>query len=363
MFDKQELMGTKLSQLEKTLPTKKYDARVAQALKDGLTAADSIEDKTISCFARTDLPHYAGLNTFMKLPYLEDVNKVGDYDVAIMGVPYDGASYYRPGTRFGPQGVRRASVAYSTYQFDFGVDLFESLEMVDIGDIFAIPSNNEKTFDQITKAVSHVKGKGVFPMAIGGDHSVSFPLIRGVAEHVDGKMGIIHFDCHPDMQDIDLDERMHTTPFFHATNLPNVSPDNMVQLGIHGPQAGRGPTRGSASKNLAIMTVDEIIDMGIDKAAEIALEIAWKGTKGVYLSFDIDCMDSAYIPGTCSPDVGGFLPREALKLIRLFAKEGLCGMDVVEVAPCYDISDITSMMACRAMIDALAAMVANGKLG
>lgn len=362
-FNRNGLQGVRLAQMESRLPTVRQDEMIAKSIADGLPAADSVADRTLPCFARGDLPIYGGINTFMKMPYLEDVNKLQGNDVAFLGVPYDGAAHYRAGARLGPQGIRRASVAYTPYQFDYGVDLRESLRMVDVGDVCTLPSNNEKTFDQITKAVSHIVKSGAIPMVMGGDHSISYPVIRGIAPYIDGNIGIIHFDCHPDMQDIDLDERMNTTPFFHATNITNVPASNMVQIGISGPQVCRFPIRGSVRKNVAIMTVDEVVDMGVDKAAEIALEIAWKGAKAIYLSFDIDCMDSAYVPGCCSPEPGGFLPREVLRFIRLIAKEGLCGMDIVEVAPEYDVNDITSVMGARVLVDALASMVSGGKIG
>lgn len=362
-FNKDELEGVRLARLEGKLPTTKQDEMIARSLEMGLSAADSVNDRTIPCFARGDLPIYGGITTFMKMPYLEDVTKLQGNDIAFLGVPYDGAAHYRAGARLGPQGIRRTSVAYTPYQFDYGVDLRESLNMVDIGDVCTLPSSNEKTFDQITKAVSYIVKNGAIPMVMGGDHAISYPVIRGIAPHIDGNIGIIHFDCHPDMQDIDLDERMNTTPFFHATNIKNVPSSNMIQIGISGPQVCRFPIQGSVKKNVAIMTVDEVIDMGVDKASEIALEIAWKDAKAVYLSFDIDCMDSAYVPGCCFPEPGGFLPREALRFIRNIAKEGLCGMDIVEVAPEYDVNDITSVMGARVLVDALASMVSGGKIG
>ncbi len=362
-YRREDLQGYKLAQMEHTLPTTKQDEMIAKSIATGLLPADSVEDKTIPCFARGDLPIYGGINTFMKMPYLEDVNQLKGTDVAFLGVPYDGAAHYRAGARLGPQGIRRASVAYTPYHFDYGIDLRESLNIVDIGDVCTLPSNNEKSFDQITKAVSHIVKNGALPMVMGGDHSITYPVIRGIAPYIDGNIGIIHFDCHSDMQDIDLDERMNTTPFYHATDIPNVPASNLVQIGISGPQVCRYPIQGAVKKNVAIMTVDEVVDMGVEKAAEIALDIAWKDAKAVYLSFDIDCMDSAYVPGCCSPEPGGFLPREVLKFMRLIAKEGLCGMDVVEVAPEYDVNDITSVLGARLLIDALASMTAAGKIG
>ena len=151
------------------------------------------------------------------------MRRCGEYDVAVLGAPFDGGTTYRSGTRFGPQGIRKISALYGPYSFELGVDLRESITIADLGDVFTIPANIEKTFDQISKAVAHVYASGAFPVVLGGDHSIGYPTVRGVAQHLNGgNLGIIHFDRHVDTQETDLDERMHTTPWFHATDIPNV---------------------------------------------------------------------------------------------------------------------------------------------
>jgi agmatinase len=180
---------------------------------------------------------------------------------------------------------------------------------------------------------------------------------------VDGNIGIIHLDRHADIQEKDMDERMHTTPWFHATNIKNAPPSNLVQIGIGGWQVPRPGVQVARERGTTILTIHDVERLGIEKVAEIALEIAWKGAKAVYLSFDIDSVDCGFVPGTGWPEPGGFLPREALKLLQLVAKEGVCAMEVVEVAPPYDISDTTALLAARAALDVLATMVDNGKIG
>lgn len=361
-FEKGDLHGIMAANKEGTLPTTRHDEEIQRNLRLGLEAAESIGDRTISCFSRGELPHYAGINTFLKMPYLEDVNRVGDYDVAVMGVPFDIGTTYRSGTRFGPQAIRRISALYQTYNYELGVDLREQLKICDIGDVFTI-ANIEKSFDQITKAVSHVMSKGTMPIILGGDHSIGYPCVRGVAENVEGNIGIIHLDRHIDIQEKDMDERMHTTPWFHATNIKNAPPVNLVQIGIGGWQVPRAGVQVGRERGTTIMTINDVESLGIEKVAEMALEVAWKGAKAVYLSFDIDSIDCGFVPGTGWPEPGGFLPREALKLMHLVAKEGLAAMEVVEVAPAYDISDTTALLATRAVLDVLATMVDNGKIG
>ncbi|MGH8886594.1 MAG: agmatinase family protein [Egibacteraceae bacterium] len=347
---------------EAGLPTAKHNEEVARGLELGLPGAESIVDRTIPTFSRGELPHFAGINTFLKQPYVEDVNRCGEYDVAVLGVPHDAGTTYRPGTRFGPQGMRRISALYGSYSFELGVDLRESVSMCDLGDVFTIPGNNEKSFDQITKAVSHVYASGTFPVILGGDHSIGYPTTRGVAEHLEGNLGIIHFDRHVDTQETDLDERMHTTPFFHATNIPNVPPRNLVQVGIGGWQSPRAGVKVGRERGTTIMTVTDCVDMGIDAAAERALEVAWDNAEAVWLSFDVDCLDAAFVPGTGWPEPGGFLPREVLKFIQLIAAQPLAGIEIVECSPPYDSSEITALMGVRIVCDTLACLVRAGHL-
>jgi agmatinase len=294
---------------------------------------------------------------------VEDVKEVGKYQAAVIGVPFDGGTTYRPGTRFGPQGMRRISALYTPYNYEIGVDLREQMTLCDVGDVFTIPANIEKTFDQISNAVGYVFRSGALPIVLGGDHSIGYPTVRGIARETDKTIGIIHFDRHADIQEKDLDERMHTTPWFHATNLPNVPARNLVQIGIGGWQVPRQAVKEARKRDTTIISMHDVERLGLDKVAEIALEYAWRDADAVWISFDIDSVDCGFVPGTGWPEPGGFLPREILYLLGAVAKEGICGMEVVEVSPPYDISDITSLMGVRAIVDVLGTLVAFGKMG
>jgi len=356
--------GAEALEKEARLPLTGWQQEVDQGLRYGLEAAESIVDRRISTFSRGELPHYAGINTFMKAPYIEDVNRVGEFDVAIVGIPHDCGTTYRPGTRFGPQGIRRISALYTPYNYEMGVDLRESIKLCDVGDIFTIPANNEKSFDQISKGVAHVFASGAFPILLGGDHSIGFPTVRGVCRHLgDKKVGIIHFDRHVDTQEIDLDERMHTCPWFPATNMANAPAENLVQLGIGGWQVPREGVKVCRERGTNVLTVTDICEMGLEAAAQFAIERATDGTDCVYISFDIDCIDAGFVPGTGWPEPGGLLPREALKLLELIVRNvPVCGLELVEVSPPYDISDMTSLMACRVICDTMAHLVVSGQL-
>jgi agmatinase len=362
-FDKMQARGWKAALKEADIPSTRWKEECEAALKNGLTGADSIEDPNISTFARGELPHYAGINTFLKAPYIENVRDVIRFDAAVVGAPFDGGTTYRPGTRFGPQGMRKISALYTPYNYELGVDLREQMTLCDAGDVFTIPANIEKTFDQISRAVAHVFSSGAMPIVLGGDHSIGFATVRGLAECTSKRIGIIHFDRHADIQEKDLDERMHTTPWFHATNLPNVPATNLVQVGIGGWQVPREAVKEIRDRNTNVLTMRDVEELGIDKTAEIALDLAWKDADAVYLSFDIDCVDCGFVPGTGWPEPGGFLPREALALVGKVAAEGLCGIEVVEVSPPYDTSDITALFGVRVIVDALGSLVAHGKLG
>ncbi|CAM9215938.1 unnamed protein product, partial [Hapterophycus canaliculatus] len=276
--------GWRAAQAERDLPTTVHDKEVEKGLEHGLPGASSIVDRTIPTFSRGELPHFAGINTFMKAPFLDDIRDVGTYDVAVLGVPFDGGTTYRPGTRFGPQGIRRISALYTPYNYETGVDLREQMTMCDVGDVFTIPANIEKTFDQISNAVAYVSASGAMPVIMGGDHSIGFPTVRGIASVTSKNIGIIHVDRHADIQEKDLDERMHTTPYFHATNIPNVPAKNLVQIGIGGWQVPRASLKNMRDRQTNIFTMQDLEDFGMDKVIEMALEAAWDGCDAVYMS-------------------------------------------------------------------------------
>ena len=144
-------------------------------------------------------------------------------------------------------------------------------------------------------------------MIMGGDHSIGYPCARGVAQCIEGKVGIIHLDRHIDTQEKDMDEIMHTCPWFHATNIPNCPPTNLVQVGIGGWQVPRPGVKKGRERGSTVLTIQDIERIGIDKTVEIALEVAWKGAWAVYLSFDVDSVDAGFVPGTGWPEPGGFL--------------------------------------------------------
>jgi agmatinase len=361
-MDREMLHGTRMLRAEAEIPDERMQERKRQELEWGLPSAESIRDRTIPLFNR-NRSRYSNSGTYMSAPYLQDVRELGGQDVAIVGVPLDCGTTFRSGTRWGPQAMRSVTGATSGYNFEMGIDLVESLEMVDVGDVSVIPANIEKSFDQIDKAVAHIHERAVFPVILGGDHSIGYPDIRGLAPYVDGNIGIIHFDRHTDMAEFNVDERMHGTPFFHATNIPNAPPENLVQIGIGGWLGNRAAVKNARERRATSITITDIERFGLERIAEMALELAWKNAKAVFLSFDIDSVDPAYAPGTGTPEAGGLTPREVFRILRIVAREGLAGLEVVEVAPPYDVGDITSVLGVRVINDVLGTLVDAGKLG
>ena len=280
-FDRLATQGWKALEAEGRLAESGWRKEQQWALDMGLPGADCLTDKTIPTFARGELPHFAGINTFLKAPYVENVKDVGRYDAAVIGIPFDSGTTYRPGTRFGPQGIRRISALYTPYNYELGVDLREQMTLCDAGDVFTIPANLEKSFDQISRGVAHVFSSGALPLMLGGDHSIGFPCVRGIAQCTSKRIGIVHFDRHIDIQEKDLDERMHTTPWYWATNLPNVPAVNLVQLGIGGWQVPRHGVQEARKRGTNVLTIADIERIGLDKTAEIALDLAWKDADAI----------------------------------------------------------------------------------
>lgn len=361
-MDRAFLHGRRMLQREADLPSERGEERRRQELEWGLPSAESVRDRMIPLFNRGRW-RYSNSGTFMCAPFLQDMRELGGQDVAVVGVPLDTGTTFRSGTRWGPQAMRAVSALGTGYNFELGVDLIEALDIVDVGDVSVIPANIEKSFDQIDKAIAYIHERAVFPVVLGGDHSIGYPDIRGLSPFVDGNIGIIHFDRHTDMSELNLDERMHGTPFFHATNIPNAPPSNLVQIGIGGWTGSRPGVRNVRERGATSITISDIERWGVDRIAEMALEIAWRNAKAVWLSFDIDAIDPAFAPGTGTPEAGGLLPREALRILHLIAREGLAGVEVVEVSPPYDVGDVTSVLGVRIIKDVLGTLVAEGKLG
>jgi agmatinase len=285
---------------------------------------------------------YAGAQSFMRRKFTRDLRGV---DVAITGIPFDQAVTNRPGTRFGPEAIRRASNqhAWGPY-WPWFFDPFDTLGVVDYGDCFFDWGRKEDVPRTIEQHAAEIIGTGVSMVSLGGDHFISYPLLRAhVAKH--GPLSLVHFDAHRDVEP-DAGGRIdHGTMFNYAIRDGLIDPRRSVQLGI------RTTYRGERTYGVNIIYADRVHTAA---ASEIAGEVAAAvGDNPAYLTFDIDCLDPAFAPGTGTPVPGGLSTHQALSIIRNLAAINFVGMDLVEVSPPYDQSDITALAGATLVLDYL----------
>ena len=290
---------------------------------------------------------YAGARSFMRRRYSRDLQGV---DVAVSGVPLDLATTNRPGARFGPAAVRAASVNLAwfggAWPFDF--DPFESLAVVDYGDCAFDHGKPETVTDSIQEHARTILEGGASMLTLGGDHYITYPILK--AHHaVYGPLSMIHFDAHSDTW-TDGEKRVdHGTMFYHAAKEGLVDPARSVQVGLR--------TYNDESHGLNILDALWVQEHGV--AATIAEILRVVGNNKAYVTFDIDCLDPAFAPGTGTPVVGGLSSAQALGILRGLQPLDLVGMDVVEVAPAYDIAEITALAAATLAVQYLALLAAK----
>jgi len=295
---------------------------------------------------------FAGIATFGRRPHTRDLKGV---DVAVLGVPYDGSTSYRSGTRFGPRSIREQSLLLWGYHNVLKVAPFKALRVVDYGDVDAIPVDVQATHRAIEAEADRILAAGAKLISLGGDHSIALPLLRAHARK-HGPMALVHFDAHPDTWDREFGEHKysHGTPFRRAIEEDLIAPTAYVQIGIRGPTAGPQDYVDAVRLGARMVTIDEAAALGPEGTAHVIRETV--GSRPVYLTFDIDCLDPAFAPGTGTPEVGGFSSREILQILRRLTNLNLVGADLVEVAPPFDHGHITSILAANLVFEFLALM-------
>jgi len=284
---------------------------------------------------------FMGLVTFGRRPHTRDVTGA---DVAVVGVPFDGGTSHRSGTRFGPRKIREMSLLLWGYNNPLGVAPFDALNVIDYGDVESVPVNIERTYANVEREVSAILDAGVTVLALGGDHSITLPLLRAHARRF-GALAIVHFDSHPDTWDSEYSGQpySHGTPFRRAIEEGLVDTGAYVQVGIRGPTSGLDDLEEARHLGARVITIDEAMAGGLPAVLQ---EIhARAAGKKVYVSLDIDAVDPAFAPGTGTPEVGGFTSYDMLQLVRGLRGLDLVGFDIVEVSPPYDHGDITAILA------------------
>ncbi len=291
-------------------------------------------------------PRFGQVATFMRLPHVRDA---AGLDVALVGVPYDGGTSYRTGARFGPRAVREQSSLIRPWHPVLKVHPFERLQVADCGDVDVVPISIERTYEAIERAVAEIVSAGATPVSVGGDHSVTLPILRAVARR-HGPLGLVHFDAHPDTWDEYFGSRyFHGTPFRRAVEEGLVDPRRMIQVGIRGPLYGPEDFAFHDEHGIEVIRIETVKEQG---TAWVVSRLARLAGGPVYCSFDIDAVDPAYAPATGTPEVGGLTSYEALALVRGLQGLRLAGCDVVEVCPPYDgPGQVTSLLAANLLFE------------
>jgi agmatinase len=301
---------------------------------------------------------YAGVGvTFGRVPLALDPAGLAGADIAILGAPFDEGVSYRPGTRFGPRAIRTAEdVAFpiSRPHMELGIDPYAELDVVDYGDIEVRSSDLPRSHALLQKGVSEILAADAIPVVLGGDHSLSMPVLAGLAERfgADG-YSVIHFDTHADTGDYE-GEAPHGVPFHHAVRDGHLDGHNIVQVGLRGAWPFPEDFEWMRSVGFRWHTMGEVVERGIAAVTNDAIAHARSRAPRTYLTVDIDVLDPAFAPGTGTAEPGGLMTRELLWAVRMVASQvDLCAMDLVEVSPPYDPAGITAMAGHRVVLETL----------
>ena len=302
--------------------------------------------------------------TFLGVPAidLDDSEALAAADVVIVGAPFDGGTSYRAGARFGPSAIRgtdylphdgsRPSLAMRT-------DGLKDMVVVDAGDVEMFSGDAEKSCASLETAIEKVAKAGAVPLVLGGDHTITWPDVTGVARGVGwGRVAVIHFDAHADTGDITFGSLIgHGQPMRRLIESGAARGDRFLQMGLRGYWPEDETLEWMAAQGMRSYEMTEIVARGFDECLTEALSIAMNDCDGVFLSVDVDVVDPGHAPGTGTPEPGGLTSRQLLDAVRRICYEvPVVGMDVVEVAPGYDHAEITVMLANRIVLEALSAM-------
>jgi len=287
-------------------------------------------------------PRYTGVRTFARCPHVRELD---DVDVAVVGIPFDTATSFRPGARFGPEAIRSASALLRPWNPELEVDVFAARSVIDYGDLDATPGNAERTAEQIAAGLEPLLARGIVPIVLGGDHSIALGELRAHAAAAGGPVAVVLLDAHADTWDAYYGE-----PLFHGTILRRaaeeevVAPERSLLAGMRGSLYARGDLDDARALGYDVVPDSELRSLGPDGFASRARERVGEGA--AVLGFDIDVVDPAFAPGTGTPEAGGLTSREALAHVRALTGIRFRGFDLVEVAPAYDgVGQTTAILA------------------
>lgn len=300
------------------------------------------------------VPRYVDPATFARLPRIDQVD---DYDVAVVGIPFDSGVSFRSGARFGPSAVREASRLLRPYHPALEVEPFATQQVVDAGDVVANPFDIGAALEQIQSRTAQLRESGQRTISIGGDHTIALPIIRAIAEH-HGPLALLHFDAHLDTWDTYFGEPYtHGTPFRRAAEEGLLHADALTHVGIRGPLYSRQDLVEDERLGFGIISTAEVAEAG---TTEVIRRIrANLSGLPVYVSVDIDVLDPAHAPGTGTPEAGGLTSRELIAILRGLHGLNIVGADVVEVCPPYDHAQITAVAAAHVVYEFVSLMAVN----
>jgi agmatinase len=299
----------------------------------------------------SQVPRFAGIATFARLPRIEDVDRA---DIAVVGVPFDTGVSYRPGARFGPAHVRESSRLLRPYNPATDTSPFASVQVADAGDIACNPFIIDEAIAAVQAGASALLDTGAKLMTIGGDHTIALPLLREMAKR-HGPVAVVHFDAHLDTWDTYFGvETTHGTPFRRASEEGLLDLTSCMHVGIRGPLYSSSDLDDDKKLGFQIVSSRDVQLKGLDWALQAIVNRV--GDRPVYVSVDIDVLDPAHAPGTGTPEAGGLTSRELLEMLRLFGQMNLVSADVVEVAPAYDHAQLTGVAAAHVAYELISAM-------
>lgn len=291
-------------------------------------------------------PRYAGRDGFARLPRLDQVEHA---DIAVVGFPFDSGVSFRSGARFGPNHIREASRLLRPYNPALDVLPFELAQVADAGDVAVNPFNINEAIDTVEEAALELTENNTRLMTLGGDHTISLPLLRAAAKR-HGPVALVHFDAHLDTWDTYFGaEYTHGTPFRRAFEEGIIDTEALSHVGTRGPLYGKKDLEDDRRFGFGIVTSSDVYYQGV---AEVVAKLRDRiGNRPLYVSIDIDVLDPAHAPGTGTPEAGGITSREILEIIRGFRGLNLIGADVVEVSPAYDHAELTGVAASHVAYD------------
>ena len=297
-----------------------------------------------------ELPRFAGIATFMRLPYVAPAD-ADDVDIGLIGVPWDGGTTNRAGARHGPRQIRDLSTMARNAHHATGIMPFELCNCADLGDTPVNPVDIEDTLGRVTRFFNAVVEQGIAPLTAGGDHLITLPTMRALCR--DEPAGMVHFDAHTDTLDRYFGESKYThgTPFRRAIEEGLLDPKRIVQIGIRGALYSDRDKDWGLEQGIRVIEIEEYNDLGVDAVIAEARRVVGDGR--TYVSFDVDALDPVYAPGTGTPEIGGITTYDAQKMLRGLRGLDLIGGDVVEVSPPFDMSGNTALVAVTMMFEIL----------